>query len=115
MKHKTSLLLVEQLVMILVFAVAAALCLQVFAKSRDISEETAHRDTAVVLARNAAERLKATDGNLQAAEAFSRDGYKVTVVSLPSSIPGLAQAEIAVTFEEEKLFSLETGWQEVLP
>lgn len=115
MKHKTSLLLMEQLVMILVFAVAAALCLQVFVKSRAISEETVRRDTAVVLARNAAELLKATDGNLKAAEAFSRDGYKVTVVSLPASVPGLAQAEIAVTFEEEILFSLETGWQEVLP
>ena len=58
MKHKTSLLLMEQLVMILVFAVAAALCLQVFVRSRDISGETARRDTAVVLARNAAELLK---------------------------------------------------------
>lgn len=115
MKHKTSLLLMEQLVMILVFAVAAALCLQIFSKSWDISEETARRDTAVILARNAAELLKATDGNLQAAEALSRDGYRVTVVSLPASVPGLAQAEIAVTFEEKTLFSLETGWQEMLP
>ena len=65
MKQKTSLLLMEQLVMILVFALAAALCLQIFAKADAISQETARRDRAVVLARNAAELLKATGGIVQ--------------------------------------------------
>ena len=57
MKQKTSLLLMEQLVMILVFALAAARGLQIFAKADAISQETARRDRAVVLARNAAELL----------------------------------------------------------
>lgn len=115
MKHKASLLLMEQLVMILVFALAAALCLQVFVKAEEISAETARRDQAVVLARNAAELLKATQGEVQAAEKLSGDGYRVTVHPKQSRQPGLARAEIDVFFEETPLFSLETGWQEVLP
>lgn len=115
MKHKASLVLMEQLVMILVFSLAAALCLQVFGKARAISEETARRDRSVVLARNAAQLLKATKGDAEAAEALGTEGYRVTVTSLESRQPGLAVAEIEVFFEETELFSLETGWQEVLP
>lgn len=115
MKHKVSLLLMEQLVMILVFFLAAALCLQVFAKADAISAETARRDQAVILARNASELLKASGGDYAAAEALSRDGYQVTVFSLPSPVPKLACAEIQVSFAEKLLFSLEVGWQEVLP
>lgn len=115
MKHKASLLLMEQLVMILVFALAAALCLQVFAKAEDISRETARRDLAVVLARNAAELLKATNGDVEAAEALGREDYRVTVVPKEAPLPGLVRAEIQVFFGENLLFSLDTGWQEALP
>ena len=115
MKGKASLLLMEQLVMILVFALAAALCLQVFVKAGEISEETARRDQAVILARNGAEVLKATHGNASAAEALGRDGYRVTVIPCQPQQTGLSRAQIDVFFEEERLFSLETGWQEVVP
>lgn len=114
MKHKASLLLMEQLVMILVFALAAALCLQVFAKAEEISRETARRDQAVVLAQNAAERLKAT-GNPEAAEDLRNEDYRIQIIPRESSVPGLALAEIQVIFGEDLLFSLETGWQEALP
>ena len=113
MKSKASLLLMEQLVMILVFALAAALCLEAFAKAEMISAETHRRDRAVVLARNAAELLKA--GEWDAAEALDTEGYRVDILPRNSGVPGLAQAEIQVFFEEEPLFSLNTGWQEVLP
>ena len=115
MKSKASLLLMEQLVMILVFALAAVLCLQVFLKAGEISDETARRDHAVILARNGAELLKATNGDASAAEALGRDGYRVTVNLCQSQQPGLSSANIYVSFGEELLFSLETGWQEVLP
>ena len=115
MKHKASLVLMEQLVMLLVFSLAAALCLQIFVKAQTISEETARRDRAVVLARNGAELLKATGGNKEIAEALSGEGFRVTVTPQPSRQPGLARAEIQVSFEEKELFSLETGWQEELP
>lgn len=112
MRSKASLQLMEQLVMILVFAVAAALCLEVFAKSREISLETAHRDRAVALGRNAAELLKAT-GDEEAAENLSRDGYEITVTRKPIRLEGLAEAEIQIFLEEELLFTLNTGWREV--
>ena len=115
MKHKASLVLMELLVMLLVFALAAAFCLQVFVKAKVISEETVRRDQAVVLARNGAELLKATGGDRSAAEALSAEGYRITVLPQYSGQPGLARAEIQVTFEEKTLFSLETGWQEAMP
>jgi len=115
MKNKASLLLMEQLVMILVFALAAALCLQVFAKAEAISTENARRDQAVVLAQNAAQLLQATAGDTEAAEALGQDGFQVRVTLRPARQPGLACAGIDVFFEEDVLFSLETGWQEVLP
>lgn len=115
MKSKASLLLMEQLVMVLVFALAAALCLQTFAQAKVISEETARRDQAVTLAQNAAELLKATGGDLEAAETLSQNGYRVSVSKQPEALPGLTRAEIQVFFGETALFSLETGWQEVLP
>jgi hypothetical protein len=114
MKSKASLLLMEQLVMVLVFALAAALCLQVFVKAKEISEETARQDQAVILARNGAELLKATHGDVSAAEALAQNGYQMTVRLPQSQQPGLSRAEIDVSFGEELLFSLETGWQEVL-
>ena len=115
MKHKASLVLMEQLVMILVFALAAALCLQIFAKAVAISERNAHLDQAVILARNTAELLKATKGDPLAAEGLSREGYQVVVTPLPAPCPGLAQARIRVFFHETELFALDTGWQEELP
>ena len=115
MKSKASLQLMEQLVMILVFAVAAALCLQVFAKSREISLETAHRDQAVALGRNAAQLLKATGGDENAAENLSRDGYRIEVNPIASGQPGLALAEVQVLYEDRLIFRLDTGWQGVGP
>ena len=59
MKRKASLILMEQLVMVLVFAVAAALCVQVFVFSGQTSRRNEARDRAVLEAQNAAEALKA--------------------------------------------------------
>ena len=115
MKSKASLQLMEQLVMILVFALAAALCLQVFARSAEISRETARQDQAVILAQNAAEVLKATSGDPEAAQALSREDYRISVTPKPSRMPGLAEAEIQVSYENRVLFRLDTGWQEELP
>ena len=63
MKNKTPLVLMEQLMMILVFALAAALCLQAFIKADQISRETEQRTQAAALAQTAAETLKACGGD----------------------------------------------------
>jgi len=115
MKSRGSLVLMELLVMILVFALASALCLQVFAGTKALSDRTARMDEAVLLAQNAAQLLKATRGDPEALQALSSGEYRLEIQHLPDEIPGLGQAEIRVYFEEDCLICLGTGWQEVIP
>lgn len=110
MKSRASLVLMEQLIMVLVFALAAALCLQVFVKADAISQQTARRDEAVVIAQNTAELLKA---GRDPEEFPGPEGYTVEIREEATDIPGLVQAQITVSCEGEALFSLTTGWQEV--
>lgn len=63
MKNKAPLALMEQLVMILVFALAAALCLQMFVLSDSTSVSGEKRDYAVTAVQNAAEALKLSRGS----------------------------------------------------
>lgn len=117
MKNKTSLLLMEQLVMVLVFALAAALCLSVFVKADQISQETVQRDEAVMLAQNAAEMLKATADIELVRQKLESDaaaaGYRLEISPIESEIPLLGQAEISIWLDNEQIFNLRTGWQEV--
>lgn len=114
MKNKTSLLLMEQLVMVLVFALAAALCLSAFVKADQISRETVLRDEAVLIAQNAAQVLKATSGDTgRAAEVADDSGYRVEIEQLKTGLKLMGQAEIRVWREDDLIFTLRTGWQEV--
>ena len=65
MKSRISLVLMEQLVMVLVFALAAALCVRVFVRADQISRETEQRDLAVSLVQNVAEAVKHCNGDLE--------------------------------------------------
>lgn len=60
MKSKAPLLLMEQMVMLVVFALAAALCVQAFVRSDASSRRSEARDHAVVLCQNAAELIRHT-------------------------------------------------------
>ena len=110
MRSKASLQLMEQLIMILVFAVAAALCLQVFAKSGEISRRTACQDAAVQMARNAAETYKQGE-----APFFENDHYTLKITENKTGIPGYKEANIAVSCECGVHFVLTAGRQEVSP
>lgn len=66
-RSKTSLLLMEQLVTLLIFALAAAVCLQVFVKADALSRDMEARDRAAVLCQNAAETIQHRSGDLEAA------------------------------------------------
>ena len=117
MKNRISLALMEQLVMVLVFALAAALCLNVFVKADEISRTIAYRDDAVLIAQNAAEMLQATSGDVQRTteqlgSAAAEKGLRMVIEKTDSGVPLLGKAEIWVYFEEEELFNLQTGWQE---
>ena len=58
MKSKAPLALMEQIVMLLVFALAAALCLQAFVKSDQISRESQARSNAALAVQNTAETIR---------------------------------------------------------
>lgn len=62
MKSKAPLALMEQVVMILVFALAATLCVQVFVLSDRMSRRGEIRDRALLEAQNAVETLKHNGG-----------------------------------------------------
>ena len=110
MKHRSSLVLMEQLVMILVFALCAAFCLQAFVAADRISRDTGFQDDAVLLAQNTAESLKAGMPIPEAPEAL-----RLEVNPMATDLPGFAKAEISVFHAEtgEEIFTLTVGWQEV--
>lgn len=69
MKNKAPLPLMEQLIMVLVFALTAALCLQGFTLANRMSHRQEARDRAVLEVQNAAEVLKHNAGDYEAAAA----------------------------------------------
>ena len=58
MRNKSTLVLIEHMVMLLVFALAAAVCLRMFALSGKLSRSYEATDRAVLAAQNAAEQIK---------------------------------------------------------
>lgn len=128
MKNKTLLPLMEQLVMILVFALAATMCIQGFVLANRISANQEARAQAVIPAQNTAELLKQTAGDYEeVAQIMSGtwDGQRLTipahgdavvlVTPLETAQELLGSAQIQVVENEEILFEITTAWQEVNP
>ena len=136
MKNKAPLSLMEQLVMLLVFALAAALCLQVFVLSAQMSRHCEARDHAVTEVQNAAEMLKASGGDFRQCaaqlggtaedrcwqirydedwnESETEADYCLTITKLPANNAALGSAEVrAQTGSGEVLFTVTVSWQEV--
>lgn len=128
-RSKAPLAMMEQMVMLLVFALAAALCLQAFVKSDGLSKRGESRDRAAVLCQNAAEVLRSTGGDfgaaaekLEAAQ-YTQDsfqifygedwqscamtapnvypfGYTLGASRLETDVPGLGKAGVWVQMDE---------------
>ena len=120
MKSKTPLVLMEQLVMVLVFAMAAAICLQVFGLSDRLSKENEARAEAALLAQNTAEELKSSYGEVlldweevDGIYYMEEEGYRVQVQTAETEISGLKKVRLQVLQEEEVLFEIPVAWQEV--
>ena len=64
-RSKTPLFLMELIIMLLVFSISAAVCLQVFSGAKKISEESRKLDAAVIQAQTIAECWKASHGDLK--------------------------------------------------
>ena len=136
MKNKAPLSLMEQLVMLLIFALAAALCLQVFVLSAQMSRRCEATDHAITAVQNAAETLKATGGDFQHCKSLlggtvengiwqirydehwteteAGAPYCLTVTELATGNPYLGSAEISARTESgDVLFCTTVSWQEV--
>jgi len=120
MRSKTPLVLMEQLVMVLVFAMAAAICLQVFGLSDRLSKENEARAEAALLAQNTSEELKSSYGEVlldweevDGIYYMEEEGYRVQVQAEETEISGLRKVRLQVLQEEEVLFEIPVAWQEV--
>ena len=136
MRSKASLVLIEQLMMVLVFSLAAVLCLQAFVQADRISRESEEQDRAVVQARNAAEVLKHCRGDYEEAAAlyggswsgehwiityddlwevnWEEEAYQLQVKPLSSEDELLGRAEVTVCAADgTQLCILPVAWQEV--
>ena len=142
MKSKAPLLLMEQMVMLLVFALAAARCLQAFVKSDSLSDRSERRDRAITAAQTAAETVRHCRGHMpEAAKLLGTDHYTDTSVLVvydkdwnlaentmryhlgvtlqDSGIDGLGMAQVwvrdeAVEESEAELLRFDVMWQEPL-
>ena len=122
MKNKTPLIIMEQTVMILVFAFAAAVCMQIFVCSDKLTRHNQQRDNAIIMAQNTAEMLKSSDKKIEhpiyydenwhpIAEMQNAD-YQLAVIYTESDNPKLWTAEIKVYgSDNELLFELPVAGQ----
>ena len=136
MKSKAPLSLMEQLIMLLVFALAAALCLQVFVLSGRVSRSCETKSNAVAAVQSAAEITKACKGDTEQLEQFlggsdiagtwqlgynknweqtapSQAYYLVNIKPVPTENPVLGSAEVSAHSPDGTLFSVTVSWQEV--
>ena len=116
MKNKAPLALMEILVMILVFAVAAAVCLTSFVWADKESKNMELQNDAVIIVQNTAEALKFRKGNVDLA--LEDTGYDpaeepfVKVKILHETPDGLGGAKVsAYNMADEEIFSVDVYWQ----
>lgn len=137
MRSKAPLALMEQLIMVLVFALAAALCLRAFAASDGLSREKELRDRALAEGQSMAELAKFCAGDLSLAAGqyggewdgahwtclfdgdWNQTGREENAacrleVALRPGEDGLGQAQVTAwaAGEAEALFSFPVAWQE---
>ena len=137
MKRNSSLLLIELVIMLLVFSLAAALCVQVFVWADTRSAQSAVEDMALLQAQNAAEALKHCNGDFSLA-AQTHGGvwagkwtllfdeqwtitegdpsYRLVAEPVAADVPMLGQAKLTVWDREGAVLAeLSVCWQEVAP
>lgn len=136
-KSRAPLVLMEQVIMVLVFAMAAAFCVQAFALSGKTSRALEKRDHAMNVSQTLAETVKACEGDLKQVQnvlggEIQKDGialfYDADWEPVPEKGAAVYQAAFVeeekqqfcrkgqVTVEEcesgKELYSLPAAWQE---
>lgn len=127
MKNKAPLALIEQVIMLLVLAVAATLCLQAFLWADRQADENSRKDYALQQMQNTAEALKAAAGDLNAAAQTAGghvengvwlqnfEGCQIKVIPQESGNDLLGMASITAEADGDPLGNLTVCWQEVSP
>jgi len=133
-KNKSTLALMEQVIMILVFAFTAAFCVQAFVKAELLSRNLEKRDRAVNMCQTVAETVKALHGDMEEAALslgalaredglvlFFDDNWENTAKEEASYVLQLiyreenvylAAGEVSVFSKTgEEIFSLPVKWQ----
>lgn len=113
MKNRAVLSLMEQILMVLVFAVAAAICLRVFTVADRMSKDAASVDAAYLLAQNAAEEIKNTRGAPLAESGCEREENGLLLKAEPVETGNrfLGGATVTVFDGEKILCELPVRWQ----
>ena len=125
MKSKAPLVLMEEVIMVLAFAFAMAVCMKIFVFSYDVSNETKNASVAMFEAQNMAETIKRTGGELFGEdnekiiyydkdwnETSEKEDFYMAVVKTDAH-EGTGRAEITVYDGEKVLFDIPVVWQEV--
>lgn len=124
-RSKAPLALMEQIIMILVFALTAAVCLQAFVYSNTLSKKGENENLAASHAQEVVEYCKMLGGDLdQVCGSLSGErtesGLKVSYeedrmtvyLAVTDSSPWLEKAKVRVEMEDgSEIFSLDTAWQ----
>lgn len=124
-RSKAPLALMEQIIMILVFALTAAVCLQAFVYSNQLSKEGERQNVAAVYAQEIAEYCKTEKGNMdilcqQLAGEKIADGFVVSkpeermkiVVQLSENSDYIQKAKVSVTsYEGTTYYTMDIAWQ----
>lgn len=98
--RKTGLFLMELILAILFFSLAAAICVQLFVKSHTISERSIALNHSILLAQNTAEIFYATDGDLtEMASLLGSGESSVTVGTTDSDSTGTLTLLYKDTFD----------------
>lgn len=136
MKSKAPLVLMEQLIMLVVFSIAAAICVRAFVYSDQLSLQKQVRDQAIIQVQTLAETYKYYKGDVQKVIAEfggdidndtfitywneqwqpcdeSKSQYKIKITKQASNVTGLGKAEVLVySIDDKVLFTFPLAWQE---
>ena len=124
MKSKAPLVLMEEIIMVLVFAFAMAVCMKIFVFSYDVSGEVQNSSVAMFEAQNMAENIKRTRGEILSDdksyiyydenwnETSVKEDFYMEIVKTEAH-EGTGRAEITVYEGEDVLFGIPVVWQEV--
>lgn len=76
-KSHSSLFLIELMIVLVFFALASTVCIQLFVQSHLLSQSTAEQNEAILLAESMAEEFRAADGDISAKDVYYDKNWSV--------------------------------------